>query len=184
MIIGVDIDNTLVTTSAAVLEYINERLGTNFVIEDIKEYYIENLLNSQYRWIVRESFLNKAMWQKVKPIKDAFETIEKLHDAGHEIYFCTSTEPENLRKKIKYISRHTKFSYDFVKSRMINIKDKRLIRLDVLIDDYVENLIGDRTYYSYCLDYPWNRYIDKEKPNAFKRVYSWEEIYKDIMEDY
>jgi len=180
MIIGIDIDNTLVTTSAAVLEYINERLGTNFTIEDIKEYYIENLLNPQYQWIVKESFLNKAMWQKVKPIKDAFETVEKLYDDGHTIYFCTSTEPENLRKKIKYISRHTNFSYDFVKNHMINIKDKRLVRLDILIDDYVENLIGDRTYFSLCLDYPWNRFIGENFTYDFKRVYNWKEIYNEI----
>jgi 5'(3')-deoxyribonucleotidase len=181
MIIGVDIDNVLVTTTEAVLEYINERLGTNFVIEDVKEYYIENLLQEQYRWIVPLAFKDSDMWRRVKPIEGAFENIEKLIADGHEIFFCTSTYPENVRKKTKHIARNSNLTMKFVSDRMINIKYKQLLRLDCLIDDCAENLIGNRSYYSICLDYPWNRYIREDSTGAFYRAKDWNDVYNFIL---
>jgi hypothetical protein len=48
-----------------------------------------------------------------------------------------------------------------------------------MIDDYLDNLIGERSYYSICLDYPWNRKIIANTPN-FIRVKNWEEIIQTI----
>ena len=180
MIIGIDIDNVITTTTEAVLEYINERLETSFVIEDVKQYYIENLLDEKYRWIVADAFHNSQMWKKVKPVEGAFETIKKLIDDGHEVYFCTSTLPENVRKKIKYIIRNSNLSYQFVSKRMINIHNKQLLNLDILIDDCLSNLVGNRNYYSICLDYPWNRIDEGCTIEGFYRAKNWNEIYEFI----
>jgi hypothetical protein len=44
-----------------------------------------------------------------------------------------------------------------------------------MIDDYLDNLIGERSYYSICLAYPWNIKIISEEPN-FIRVKNWRDI--------
>ena len=37
-----------------------------------------------------------------------------------------------------------------------------MLKLDVLIDDFMDNLTGDREYISVCIEYPWNHIIDDE----------------------
>ena len=108
--------------------------------------------------------------------------IEKLFNAGNEIYFVSSTTPENVRKKIKHLCRNLRIPEDYIQNHFINIVNKQLLNLDVLIDDCLDNLLGGRDYFSICLDYPWNR--DKADDNSFKRVYNWQEIYDTIVELY
>ena len=61
----------------------------------------------------------------------------------------------------------------------ISIKHKQLLNVDVLIDDYLDNLIGDRKYCSICMDYPWNRYFE-DNGCTFRRVYNWAGVYEII----
>lgn len=179
--IGIDLDNVVVNTTEAVIEYLNERIpNLNLEMKDIKEYWLEWNLPADYSLIVREAFESKYMWKKVKLIKGAKKYIRKLYEEGHEIYFVTSSLPENLRKKIKHLSRELDFfKENYVWKHTINIHNKQLINLDVLIDDAMFNLIGDRSYKSICFDYPWNRY-NTEK--SITRCHNWEEIYEAIRQ--
>lgn len=180
MKIGIDIDNVLCTTSEAVVEYINERIPVKLSIDDIKEYWMEKSLPEQYRWIVSLAFHDSAMWKKVKMIQGAAQGIKFLYQKGYEIYFVTSTTPDNLKKKIKFLKRNLPFlEGNYINDHIITIKQKTLLNLDIMIDDYLDNLIGERNYYSICLDYPWNRKIIANTPN-FIRVKNWEEIIQTI----
>lgn len=49
MIIGIDIDNVLCTTTQAVLSVYNEDAADNLKIENIKSYYIENFVKSEFK---------------------------------------------------------------------------------------------------------------------------------------
>lgn len=186
MIIGIDIDNVIVNTAECVIEYLNERLpNLNIDISQCHKYMIENNIPDGYGLIVQESFENRKMWKKIKMIDSALEYISKLFSAGHEIYFVTSSHPENLRKKIKHMQRNMKFlNPDYIFKHTINIHNKQLLRLDILIDDCLDNLIGCRTYKSICLSYPWN-----SGENSFETLMSesiilcrdWKEIYDAIV---
>lgn len=176
MKIGVDIDNVICTTSEAVIEYLNERLPITLSLDDINEYWMEKSIPEQYRWAVGLAFHDSAMWKKVKMIEGAAEGIETLYKKGDEIFFVTSTTPDNLKKKIKFLKRNLSFlSGDYINNHMITIKQKTLLNLDIMIDDYLDNLIGERSYYSICLAYPWNIKIISEEPN-FTRVKNWRDI--------
>ena len=180
MIIGIDLDSVCVSTTQAVCEYINERLPVNLSLEDITSYSIEAALPEQYRWIVNAAFNDAAMWKKVKMISNCAKYIEKLYDDGHEIYFATSSLPQNLRKKINHLSRNMDFlPEDYIINHTINIRNKQLLRFDILIDDCLDNLTGDRTYFSIALDYPWNR-TDADTPR-FARAHNWKEIYEEVQ---
>jgi 5'(3')-deoxyribonucleotidase len=176
MKIGVDIDNVICTTSEAVIEYLNERLPITLSLDDINEYWMEKSIPEQYRWAVGLAFHDSAMWKKVKMIEGAAKGIKTLYKNGNEIFFVTSTTPDNLKKKIKFLKRNLPFlSGNYINDHIITIKQKTLLNLDIMIDDYLDNLIGERSYYSICLAYPWNIKIISEEPN-FIRVKNWRDI--------
>lgn len=176
MKIGVDIDNVICTTSEAVIEYLNERLPISLSLDDINEYWMEKSIPEQYRWAVGLAFHDSAMWKKVKMIEGAAKGIKTLYKNGDEIFFVTSTTPDNLKKKIKFLKRNLPFLLgNYINDHIITIKQKTLLNLDIMIDDYLDNLIGERSYYSICLAYPWNIKIISEEPN-FIRVKNWEDI--------
>ena len=174
LVIGIDIDNVICNTTEALIEYLNERFPVHLKVTDITNYWIENFLPEQFKWAVPHAFKDKEMWKKVKPIEGAIEGVEHLYDR-YEIYFVTSSLVENLRKKTKFLQRIFPFmSKDYISSHLINIHNKQLLNLDILIDDYLDNLIGERTYYSICLDYPWNdcpkrRYLEETDLNFICR---------------
>lgn len=51
--IGIDLDNVVVNTTEAVIEYLNERIpNLNLEMKDIKEYWLEWNLPADYSLIV------------------------------------------------------------------------------------------------------------------------------------
>ena len=185
MKIGIDLDNVVVATTDAVIEYLNERVPElNIKIEDIKTYWMEKNLPPGYELLVKEAFESRHMWKKVKLVKDAKKYIKKLYKDGHEIYFVTSSLPSNLDKKIKHLARNLNFlPKEYVWKHTINIHKKQLLNLDVLIDDCYDNLVGDKNYYSICFSYPWNENVDisfykYSKPDW--RVWDWAAAYNII----
>ena len=105
------------------------------------------------------------------------DVIKKLYDEGYEIFFATSSLPENLRKKINHLSRNMYLPKEYIERHTININDKYLLNVDILIDDCPEH-IGNakRNYYSIVFDYPWNR-GDIDKQPCVSRVYDWLGVY-------
>lgn len=180
MKIAIDIDNTIIRTTATLVHYINERLPVNLKMSDITTYSIESALPEQYRWIVEAGFRDKLMWKEVTLLPSAVEVIELLYNERHDIWFATSSLPENLRKKINHLSRNLPFfPEDFVWRHTINLQDKSLLNVDVLIDDCLGYLLHpDRKYVSIVLDYPWNQ-TKGNIPNLL-RAYSWWSIYDNI----
>lgn len=175
--IGVDIDNTLCNSSECVLNYVNERTGTNLHIEDITEYYMENFLSYEHKPLISQAFHDKEMWRNVTLLPNAKECIENLQQLGHDIYFVTATTFANINKKSSFLRKH--FPQIDIDNRLINIRNKQMLRLDIMIDDYLENLLYDRTYYSIVFDYPWNQ--TKESIPMFTRVKDWNEVVQKII---
>ena len=178
MIISVDIDNILNTLTEAVLDVYNADSGDSLTLSDITEYRIENFVKPEFRKNFYQYFLDKRIWKRIKVQPRCREVLAKLHREGYRIIFVTTTEPENLPKKKNWLIRN--FPFVDTRSSLFSCPTKQLLKCDVLIDDCLGNLIGDREYYSLCLDYPWNReeWADKE-PN-FSRLKDWNEVYDKI----
>lgn len=184
MKIAIDIDNIICNTTEEIIHFINERLpNIHLEMEDITNYWIEKALPEEYQWIVPLAFEQKEVWKKVKLIDGAAQYIQKLYEDGHEIYFATATTAENFRKKVGFLTRSFPFfPEDYVRMHSISIKHKQLLNVDVLIDDYLNNLIGDRKYCSICMDYPWNRDYE-DNGCTFRRAYNWADAYEIIKHD-
>lgn len=176
--IGCDIDNVVYSTAQAVLDVHYENTGERLHLADIKTYGIEDYVSEQYRENFHKMFLDKRVWKRVELLPNCVETIKQLHDMGHEIYFVTATETANVHKKFQFLCRA--FPFIDVRKRLITTQCKQMIRLDVLIDDCVDNLVGG-DYYGILFNYPWNEgYFDYpwdyDYETNIRKVSGWSEV--------
>ena len=113
------------------------------------------------------------MWKRVKVIPHCVEVIKRLHDRGDSIYFVTSTEPQNITKKARFLQRT--FPFLDIRKCLITTHCKQMIGVDILIDDYEMNLING-SYFGILMDYPWNRNFDDASDDKIYRVFDWTQV--------
>ena len=151
-----DIDNVLCTTTEAVLERYNELYNDNLQISDITEYWMEKFVKPEAKENFNDVFKDKLMWKKVKPIVNNVAACQSLiDDPRFDVYFCTATVPENICKKVSFLSKWLKNIN--IRDKMISTTHKELVKKHILFDDYTYNLLGDSTCCNICVDYPWNQ---------------------------
>lgn len=175
MVIGIDIDNTIVNTTSCILEQHYADTGEKLNLDDIKTYYIENYVGDDYKDDFYLIFLKKEMWKRLKILPNCVEVIKRLHDEGNEIYFVTSTEPQNVYKKSRFLQRT--FPFLNIRKRLITTHCKQMIRCDILIDDCIDNILN-ADYVSILLDYPWNStaIFDDASDDKIYRVFNWTQV--------
>lgn len=177
MIIGIDIDGTINNLCESVLSVYNEDSGDNLTVNDITEYYIENFVKPEYKEGFHRYFVDKRVWKRVSIDEEARKYIISLHEAGHEIYFVTSTEPDNVKKKAGWLQKY--FPMINIRKRLIVCHNKQLLSgLTVLVDDYDKNLTGGH-YHKLLLDKPWNQNVNEDE-TGIARCMSWSDVYNDI----
>ena len=121
-------------------------------------------------------FLDKRVWKGISVIPGCVEVLKKWHDKGHEIYFVTATNTENMYKKAEWLQRT--FPFMDVKKNLICMQKKQMLggNIDVLIDDCLNNLISGE-YVKILLDYPWNRGFCPDSDLVI-RCHNWHDIDK------
>lgn len=173
MIIGIDCDNVVCNTTESVLAQHYADTGAKLTLDDIKSYYIENYVSDDYKDDFHLIFYKKEMWKRVKVIPHCVEVIKRLHDRGDNIYFVTSTEPQNVTKKARFLQRA--FPFLDIRKCLITTHCKQIIGVDILIDDYEMNLING-SYFGILMDYPWNRNFDDASDDKIYRVFDWTQV--------
>ena len=175
MIIGIDVDSTVCNTTESVIAQHYADTGEKLTLDDIKSYYIENYVGDDYKDDFHLIFYKKEMWKRVKVIPHCVEVIKRLHDRGEEIYFVTSTEPQNVTKKARFLQRT--FPFLDIRKRLITTHNKQMIKCDLLIDDCIDNVLN-ADYVSILLDYPWNStaIFDESEYDNIYRVFDWLEV--------
>ena len=175
MIIGIDVDNTIVNTTSCVLAQHYADTGEKLTLDDIKGYYIENYVGDDYKYDFHLIFYKKEMWKRVKVIPHCVEVIKRLHDRGEEIYFVTSTEPQNITKKARFFL--CTFPFLDIRKRLITTHCKQMIRCDILVDDCIDNVLN-ADYTSILMDYPWNStaIFDEAEYDNIYRVFDWLQV--------
>ena len=173
MIIGIDCDNIICNTTESVLAQHYADTGEKLTLDDIKSYYIENYVSDDYKDDFHLIFYKKEMWKRVKVIPHCVEVIKRLHDRGDSIYFVTSTEPQNITKKARFLQRT--FPFLDIRKCLITTHCKQMIDVDILIDDYEMNLING-SYFGILMDYPWNRNFDEASDDKIYRIFDWTQV--------
>lgn len=175
MVIGIDCDNVVCNTTESVLAQHYADTGEKLTLDDIKGYYIENYVGDDYKDDFHLIFFKKEMWKRVQVLPHCVEVVKRLHDKGNEIYFVTSTEPQNVAKKARFLQRT--FPFLDIRKRLITTHCKQMIKCDLLIDDCIDNVLN-ADYVSILLDYPWNStaIFDDASNDKIYRVFDWTQV--------
>ena len=175
MIIGIDCDNVVCNTTESVLAQHYVDTGEKLTLDDIKSYYIENYVGDDYKDDFHLIFFKKEMWKRVQVLPHCVEVVKRLHDKGNEIWFVTSTEPQNVAKKARFLQRT--FPFLDIRKRLITTHCKQMIKCDLLIDDCIDNVLN-ADYVSILMDYPWNSTVifDDASDDKIYRVFDWTQV--------
>lgn len=175
MVIGIDVDGVVCNTCQAVLDQHYADTGEKLTLDDIKGYYIENYVGDDYKYDFHLIFFKKEMWKRVQVLPHCVEVVKRLHDKGNEIYFVTSTEPQNVAKKARFLQRT--FPFLDIRKRLITTHNKQMIVCDILVDDCIDNVLN-ADYTSILLDYPWNStaIFDDASDDKIYRVFDWTQV--------
>ena len=167
MIVMVDIDNILNDLTKKTIDLYNIRSGKNIKLSDITTYsFFECLPNDAER--ICKLFKEKELWDSLEPIEGSQEVLKDIVDMEVEVYLATATDPVNFEWKCEWVKKH----YPFISTdNIIRIKNKSLLKCDVIVDDCLDNLVNSDAE-KICLDYPWNQSANIN----IHRTYSWIDI--------
>ena len=122
------------------VKYLNKMHDLNVDAEDIRDWEIAKFFPSLTKEEVMEPLTIESFWKTVDVDVKSLLYLRKLYDEGHDIYIVTATDYRNIKAKIDYI---LKPYFPFINLDHIIIShDKTMIKGDVLVDDYINNLLG------------------------------------------
>lgn len=135
-----------------ILPIYNAKYNDNLVMDDIIEYDMRTLIKPECvnPW---SEFVDDAFYESLDVTPNAVEVLSELKKAGHEIYFATAGHPYTMRARDNWLERFFPF---YKTGNLISIREKQLLRVDFLVDDYEGNLINGM-YYGLLMNYPWNK---------------------------
>ena len=170
----VDIDNVLNNFTETVLKYYNRDFQTEYKMENIYKYSMEETLNIPFE-VLYKYFSSAEVLNNCKPLKDAQKYLKILNE-------LTNTYIVTARDWIQMVDMDNWFNtfYPYLKSeQIIRCRDKHMVQGDIRIDDHYDNL-------KYCkggrilFNYPFNKDIDLTNSLIY-RVNNWEECFSSCM---
>ncbi len=127
------------------LDAINEFLGSNYVIDDFSDYYIDEVAISKERFDEFNEFLSKKnLYENAQILPYAKETLKEINNFYNIYPFSACINPFNITGS----GRLFKDKYDFLIASLPFIRPenfiftnaKHLFRADIQIDDRLPNL--------------------------------------------
>ena len=178
--IMVDMDEVI--TEGGFLYLINDFLGTNYTKEDIKEYYMQDLVPDKRAFF--DYFIKHNQYDYCKLLPDVREVLKYLQDY-YDIYIGTAYIIKEILQEcgINLVHKHN-YLYEklpFISpENYIFISNKALLNCDVKIDDKLSNLENAKIKLLFTAYH--NKNLDDEylKSLGVIRVNNWLEI-KDIL---
>ncbi len=177
--ICIDMDDTIEYLLPAWLRWLNSKYNLDVQIIDITEWDMTKFFPTLTVDQICEPLRTPEFWDTVTPMSDAIKYIPMLMEEGHDIYICTSTYYKTAPEKFD----RCLFKYfPFIdKKKVIITYNKQMIDCDILVDDYINNLIGGK-YIGLLVWMPHNKDINLDEYRNIYRVHDWKEIYEYINE--
>lgn len=150
--IAVDIDGVLGDQVTPVLSKINDEQGLNLKKEDITQWKSQ-VGNKTIDVEIEEALLNEEYILSMPLIKSAQKALEDLSKSYH-IIIATNRPKQTEWATIKWLQANFKFN-EFYNTRNIG---KHMIKADILIDDYINNLLDftNKGRLGILFFQPWN----------------------------
>ena len=186
MNIGIDIDGVLTDEHKWHIESASKYLKKEPI--NLDGFTTREIFGSTLK--EEEDFWNKNIWEyakKEKPIKNASEYIQKLHDEGNKIYIITAREfaylDTELGNKMKCIVKQWLETNDIIYDKIFftNLSKLEVCRknnINIMIEDNVNNLNEiSKEIKTICVDARYNKSCSSEN---IVRCFNWKEIYEAI----
>ena len=172
MIIVCDVDGVLNNLMDVTLDIYNTKYGTSYTTKDVTSYNIEDCFEPEAAERIKDIFCIPGLWKKVKPVNGAQNGLQKLINAGHQVYIATDHNPNTYGEKVAWLKRF----FPFIEpSKIICIKDKWMLRADAMIEDNLQALLAKPYYHRILVDHPWNQ-STKDYVYDIHRCKNWNEI--------
>ena len=172
MVIAIDMDNVLCNLQEVVVRLFNQRYDTKYTLEDFEDYDVAQLLPKNEAVLMKNMYKEDNLYGHVKPLPGAQNAIEKLINAGHQVYVVSDVIPKIYEEKVEWL----KFYFPHIdESHIVAMKHKHLFRCDIMIEDNLHNLLAKPYYERICFDYAWNRKVN-DYAYGIHRVSSWDEV--------
>lgn len=172
-ILLVDLDDTIENFCETWVNELNKKYGGNYTLQDVNNWEISNIYPEIPKEEKLELLHHEDFWMKVTPLEGAADYLRLLQEEGFNIFIVTSTDYRNIRYKVEHVlEKHFPF---ISKHNLITTYCKQLIRGDILVDDYVNNLVGG-TYKKILFTAPHNRNTILQEDII--RVHDWRTCYK------
>ena len=171
-VIFLDVDGVLNNLMETTLDVYNDKYNTAFTLDDITTYNLENCFEPEVAKRMKDIFNSSTIWKQVKPITGAQNSLENLINKGHQVYLATDNCPNTYGDKVTWIKRFFPF---IDSSKIICIKDKWILRADIMIEDCLQTLLAKPFYHRVCYDRPWNRDVH-DQVYDIHRCSNWSEI--------
>lgn len=176
----VDMDEVI--TEGGFLHLINEFAGTNYTKDDVKGYYMQDLISDKDAFF--KYYITKNQYDYGILIPDVVEVLNILKDY-YDIYICSSYIIKEIPKECGILLLY-KHNYLCEKLPFIPVNNyafvnnKSIINCDIKIDDKIDNLVNADIKILFTSYH--NKDLDDEflKENGIIRANNWLEV-KNIL---
>lgn len=172
MTIVIDMDNVLCNLQEVVVNLFNKRYGKKYTLEDFTDYDVSQILPKNEAVLMKSMYCDDNIYNSVKPLHGAQNVVEKLINAGHNVYIVSDIIPKTYVKKVEWLN----FYFPQIdEAHIVAMKHKHRFKCDVMIEDNMQNLLASPYYERICFDYAWNRKVSDYAYNIH-RVSNWNEV--------
>lgn len=171
----IDLDDVLTNMLDTWVDWLNHFNKLDVKVEDIKQWDMSIAFSTLTQEQIYFPLQQREFWQCVCTRSDAREYVKRLFDEGYNIYIVTSTRPHLMQYKMSYCIEPFFPYIDY--EHIITCYNKQMIKGDVLVDDYPNNLI-DGDYEKILFSRSHNE--NQADSSLFHIARDWEEVYKII----
>jgi hypothetical protein len=191
MRIGIDFDEVVADSAAAIIALHNKQYATNYKKEDITSYHVEDVWGgTKEEWEAKlDEFFSAKNVQYLDPIAGSIPAMDSLKKAGHELYIITARGDSDIEATELWLKLHFPDTFNGVHYGHARLNDPEKTRskpqmckelgIKLMIDDHLSNAkqCADEGIKVFLFDQPWNQ---RELPEGVERVRTWEEIVKKL----
>lgn len=153
--IGFDVNETLDNLIELLLKYYNIKYEDDIKFEDITDYNICKFLKPQCKDVFNE-FINDEFMSNLTLRPGAKDFVNRCNEK-FTVRMVTASFPQHFNLFYEFLMNN----FDWFKSiNFTRIQDKQEYNVDVLFDDYENNLIGG-SYHKFLIKRPWNLHVIK-----------------------
>lgn len=190
MNIGVDLDEVVGDTMSAVIAFHNEKYGTTLKKKDFLSYRFWEIWGGTREDAIRKmyDFFETDHFKNINPAVGSLLALELLKKSGHKIFLITGRQTHIIKKTEEWIEKNFPEIFDelhFANSYSLTDAPRKKsdlcksLGITLLIEDDMDHVreCSKAGLTTLLFNQPWNQ---GDLPRNVKRVFSWDEIVKEI----